>query len=147
MTDNQAYWDALLIRGWRKFQTMNEVLHGFRSITGIDAHNSTLLRTPQGKYATEVRGFVASRLPRVSVWLNKCGPEHDTTLLKKLSLSKMTAATETCILPDQEKVKLYQEMHKAKAVVEFNKTKRLNRNDATNWNVVKGPSNIKMRRR
>jgi|DEB19_MinimDraft_2_1074335.scaffolds.fasta_scaffold55715_2 hypothetical protein len=91
MSTNQEYWDACLIRAWRKNIRVQDALDMFVSITGKRPSEFELKRIPKDGSRTYVpmRYFVAQRLERISEWLLKCGPEYDKELLRKLSASRL----------------------------------------------------------
>lgn len=137
---NQEYWDACLIRTWRNFGTTIDAFVMYHSITGLRVMESNLLRCPPVNtyYPKSMRAYVASYLPKISEWLNKCGPEHDKKLLDKLSKSTYTVLSSSCILPDPEKKQAYKEHAKAKAINELNLNSIVTRNKDTDWNTVGG---------
>ncbi len=138
MSSHQEYWDACLIRTWRNSGTMIDAFKMFESIVGKHPQTLKLLRTPGEHFHTQIRVWVASKLPRIGDWLFKRDASQDTLLLKKLSESKYDTHAETALLPDTEKKALYAENYRNRQRVEFNTTKMANRNRNTDGNVMRG---------
>jgi hypothetical protein len=141
MSTPQEYWDACLIKTWRKHGTLQDALSLFLSITGQRATESGVLRLPDKgiPWGVHVRVFVAQHLPKISDWLWDKPPEKDVALLKKLSVSKYdTLKTAFKSSADKE---LANEMRRLKTnrkrmgmrTLEYN-----NRGQATDWGVNKG---------
>lgn len=155
MSTPQEYWDACLIRTWRRHGSYIDAVSMFKSITGIDLmdesryKNRTILRTPKTFFPahTGIRIFVAEYLPKVSERLFNQSPDKDVDLLRKLSKSKYdTEEKAFTTYSDQEhKSEIARERRNAKKVM-FGLNMALNRNQATDWNVVKGSVKIKARR-
>ena len=139
MSTPQEYWDACVIRTWRQHGATIEAMAMFKSITGKRADELDLLRTPTGLpyYPPALRAFVADRLPKISEWLHKCGPEHDKALLKKLSASTYTISHGLVRPRDAEKAKLRAQLHKDKMVAEFETRRYSHRNHHTDWGTTK----------
>ena len=137
----QKYWDACLIRVWRNAGTTCDALIMFRSITGVEATECEILRTPKSGvyFAKQMRVFVANQLPRIGAWLFKVGTESDALLLKKLSVSNYTTSGIASGLPDEEKKALYRENSKNRAAREYTTREISGRNSSTDWGTVKTP--------
>lgn len=138
MSTEQEYWDACLIRTWRNHGETVDAMRMFVSITGKRTDAIPLLRVPVGHFPDACRVFVANWLPKISEWLLKCGPEHDVTLLKRLSASKYDVQKVPSFLPDPEKKHLYQVHAKNKQVMKLARTMAGSRNSDTDWSTVKG---------
>lgn len=145
MSTDQEYWDACLIKTWRKHATMSEAFSMFTSITGKRSDEAGILRVPKGKYPIAVRVFVAGYLPKISDWLHKCGPEHDVTLLKKLSNSNYDVKLLSVTLPDMEKKELYKQQYRDNQRIKLNVHLYETRNSDTDWKTVGGSSRRKAR--
>jgi hypothetical protein len=153
MSTPQEYWDACLIKTWRNYGSYLEAVNMFESITGInllDEHaNRTILRTPKKFFPhhSGIRIFVAQFLPKISDRLFDQPPEKDVLLLKKLSTSKYD-------VEEKAYTNQFDNQHKNQA-----RSQRINqlkvgmstqsvssRNQATDWNVVKGSAKIRRRK-
>ena len=141
MSTLQEYWDACLIRTWRKHGTLQDVFSLFLSVTGQKATEVGVLRIPNKgiPWSMDVRIFVAEYLPKVNDWLWDKPPEKDVVLLKKLSASKYNT------LDKAFKTNMERELQKEQKNLILNRkigemTSNLigERNQATNWNVNKG---------
>jgi len=149
MSPPQQYWDACLIKTWRQFGSLLDAIQMFKSITGIDVltdnklQERKILRTPVGFFPlrSNVRLFVAQYLPKISDRLFDQSPEKDVLLLKKLSTSKYDV---------EKKAYTNQFDHEHKNQIRSQRINQLKvgmstqsvsgRNQATDWNVVKGPT-------
>ena len=111
--------------------------------------NRTILRTPKKFFPahTGIRIFVAEYLPKISERLFNQSPEKDVDLLRKLSKSKYdTEEKAYTTYSDQEhKSEINRERRNAQKV-SFGFNMAVNRNQDTNWNVVKGSVRIKAKR-
>lgn len=132
--EQQKYYDALLIRGWRLFQTVRDVEWAFKSIFGVYPREADLLRTsPFNKVG--VRRFVAGRLPKISERLLNQPPEKDALLLQKLQTSNYTTLTAQI-----EDPAITAEAHSIRGRwmrMGFETMKAATRNRDTDWNIVK----------
>ena len=141
MSTPQEYWDACLIRTWRKAGTVLDAVMSFQSITNkkLEEFDPPLLRTPKIGFPWKIgmRVFVANHLSKISKRLWEQPVEKDIALLNKLKESKYD--TEKEVVKDNT---LEAERRAAKrnyAKVEYGINKYMNRNHATDWNVNKGP--------
>ena len=84
-----------------------------------------------------MRSFVASYLSKISARLWDQPPEKDVALLRKLRDSKYDTETDTIVdrTLDTERKKYRTNKQK----MEYTTREISERNDATNWNVNKGP--------
>jgi hypothetical protein len=132
--EQQRYYDALLIRGWRQFQNLTDVNNAFKSIFGIWPDKAGLLRTHQYS-KVGVRHFTASRLPKINERLLNQDPEKDVLLLRKLQTSSYT--TLKTAIPDKELNNESGNLRNRRLRMGFERTKLLGRNRDTDWNVCK----------
>jgi hypothetical protein len=142
MSTDQEYWDACLIKTWRKAGTLWDALSLFWSITGkkIDEIDPPLLRIPRTGFPWKigVRVFVASYLSKISKRLWEQPPEKDVALLRKLKDSSYDTEAEG-LRPDLEMKKEAYQNKKNLRKIEIDSFKYSRRNNATDWNVYKGP--------
>jgi len=149
MNTLQEYWDACLIRSWRRQLCLLDAMSMFLSLTGKRIDECELLRTPLQNipWTTGVRVFTASYLPKVSDRLWDQEPEKDITLLRKLQKSKYTTEkTPYRTNADRDLANEQSRNRRNKQVVELSLTKALNKNSATDWNVTKGAAKIRVRK-
>lgn len=137
----QKYWDAALIKMWRKNGTVWDAASLFTALTGkrLADFDPPLKRVPRAgaPFKMQVRFFVASYLPKLSDrLLAQDDPQKDVLLLRKLETSPYD--TLKAGLRDNELERERQRFKKNKKVLELNIKLYGARNDATNWNVVKG---------
>lgn len=139
MSDEEAQklWDACLIKSWRQFYTIRTAYAMFKSIANKSVYEFDLLRKPPDSYPWKVgvRFFVAERLPKINEKLYKLSPEHDVKLLRVLQKTKYTTAT-TRFTRDRERDSAIRKSKAENMKGLLNKTKYLDRNHNTNWNVT-----------
>jgi hypothetical protein len=149
MNTLQEYWDACLIRAWRRQLRVLDAMNMFLSITGKRTDECELLRTPLKSipWTTGVRVFTASYLPKINDRLWDQDPEKDVALLRKLQKSKYnTEKTQYRTNADRDLANEQARNRRNKQVVELSLTKALNKNSATDWNVTKGAAKIRIRK-
>ena len=149
MNTLQEYWDACLIRSWRRQLCLLDAMSMFLSLTGKRIDECELLRVPaiNTPWKTGVRVFTAYHLPKINDRLWEQEPEKDLALLRKLQKSKYnTEKTQYRTNADRD---LRNEQAKNKRNREKNAytTHEISEhNSATDWNVVKGPVKIRVRK-
>jgi len=149
MSTDQEYWDACLIRTWRKSGTLIDATSMFHSITGKKLHEAGILRIPRDSLSWKigVRVFMANFLPKISDRLWNQPPEKDVELLRKLSKSKYnTEKVAFRTKHDKDLSNARRQMYRDHEKNKFEYNKVTNRNEATDWNVVKGPVRVRMKR-
>lgn len=149
MNTLQEYWDACLIRAWRRQLSLMDAMSMFLSLTGKRTDECDLLRTPlkNTPWTTGVRVFTASYLPKISDRLWGQEPDKDITLLHKLQKSKYTTEkTAYRTNADRDLANEQARNRRNKQVVELSLTKAINKNSATDWNVTKGAAKIRVRK-
>lgn len=143
MSTPQEYWDACLIRTWRKMGTIHDLFFMFYSVTGKKTSEYELLRMPRYGIPTStgVRVFTAQHLPKINDWLWDKPPEKDVVLLKKLSASKYdTLETAFKTNADKEMRREIQRLGTNRKRMGMRTLDYNNRNQATDWGVSKGAS-------
>ena len=150
MNTLQEYWDACLIRAWRRQLSVLDAMSMFLSLTGKRIDECELLRTPLQNipWTTGVRVFTAYHLPKINDRLWDQEPEKDLALLRKLQKSKYnTEKTPYRTNADRE-------LSNAKSKIRKDRVKRAyttlaisERNSATDWNVVKGNAKVRVSRK
>lgn len=153
MSTPQEYWDVCLIKTWRQFGRYGDAVNMFREITGIDLMKNdetrTILRTSKKFFplGTGIRVFAARYLPKINDWLLDHPPEQDVLLLRMLSKSKYDAEDKAYETEAETSTKReYDQLQRNRLKVGMSDIEKSNRNQATDWNVVKGPVRIKRRR-
>ena len=150
MNTLQEYWDACLIRAWRRQLSLLDAMSMFLSLTGKRIDECELLRTPFQNipWTTGVRVFTASYLPKVSDRLWDQEPEKDIALLRKLQKSKYNTEKtpyRTNADRDLRNEQAKNKRNREKNAYSLNETR--SRNAATDWNVTKGAAKIRVRRK
>ena len=139
MSTPQEYWDASLIRTWRQNGNVWDALSMFTSITNtkLEEYDPPLLRIPPSGFPWKVgvKVFVADRLSKISKRLWDQPPEKDVALLRKLKESKYD--TEKDVIRDNETENNQRKTRVQREKQEFTTRAISDRNNATNWNVVK----------
>jgi hypothetical protein len=141
MSTPQEYWDACLIKTWRKAGTISDMFSMYYSITKQMVSEGELLRVPSKAIhpTIGVRVFVANYLPKISDWLWDKSPEKDVVLLKKLSTSKYTTLDQRFETnADKELRNERRRLGKNRLRVAMNTIERNNRTQKTEWGVTKG---------
>jgi len=149
MNTLQEYWDACLIRSWRRQLCLLDAMSMFLSLTGKRIDECELLRTPRDNtpWKTGVRVFTAYHLPKINDKLWEQEPEKDILLLRKLQTSKYTTEkTAYRTNADRDLANERARSRRNKQVVELSLTKAINKNSATDWNVTKGAAKIRVRK-
>lgn len=140
MSTPQEYWDACLIRTWRKAGSVWDVMAMFYSITGkkVFDMDPPLLRTPALGFPWRVgiRVFVSSHLSKISKRLFEQSPEKDVALLHKLKDSKYDTEADT--IADNNLASEAQRGRRTRIKQEFTTRIISERNHNTDGNVHKG---------
>lgn len=150
MNTLQEYWDACLIRSWRRQLCLLDAMSMFLSLTGKRIDECELLRTPRDNipWNTGVRVFTSGYLPKISDRLWEQEPEKDILLLRKLQKSKYnTEKTQYRTNADRDLASAQARNRRNRQKNEYSLTEAINRNSATDWNVTKGAAKIRVRRK
>ena len=121
----------------------------FLSLTGKRTDECELLRLPLDNipWKTGVRVFTAYYLPKINDRLWDQAPEKDIALLRKLQKSKYnTEKTQYRTNADRDLAKEQVSNRKNRQINELARTKRTERNSATDWNVTKGQARVRIRK-
>ena len=141
MSTNQEYWDACVIRTWRKAGSVMDAFQMFESITKLKAAEiePKLLRLPSSGYPWKIgiRVFVASHLSKISKRLWKQSPELDVAMLRKLATSSYDTEKEG-MKSDSSLQNEKNKMRKSSIRNEFTTRIVAARNSRTDWNVHQG---------
>ena len=147
-TSDQKNWDAALINTWRRAGSVLDAMVLFTAISGKNLADidPPLKRAPPVPYPWKIgaRVFVANHLSKISKRLWEQTPDKDILLLRKLETSSYD--TETDRIEDNELANERNQFGRNTKKVAMSALEYSNRNQATNWGVNKGPSNIKRRR-
>jgi hypothetical protein len=149
MNTLQEYWDACLIRSWRRQLCLLDAMSMFLSLTGKRIDECELLRVPaiNTPWKTGVRVFTAYYLPKINDRLWEQAPEKDLALLRKLQKSKYsTEKTQYRTNADRDLASAQAKNRRNKQVAELSLTKAIDRNAATDWNVTKGKARVRVRK-
>ena len=147
---HQEYWDACLIKAWRNHGNLLDAIMMFKSITGEMMYEVTppLLRTPPvgTPWKLPARAYMAQRLEKISDRLWDQPPEKDVALLKKLQTSSYTTSTANTNTDNAMERERSQYLRNRKKVG-MSTLNASNQNQATDWNIVKGPARVRAKRR
>lgn len=149
MNTMQEYWDACLIRAWRRQLSLIDAMSMFLSLTGKRVDECELLRVPLDNipWRTGVRVFTAYHLPKINDRLWDQDPEKDLALLRKLQKSKYnTEKQQYRTNADRDLANEQAKNRTNRKKNEFSLNEVQNRNSATDWNVTKGAARIRMRK-
>jgi len=145
VSTTQEYWDACVIKTWRQHGSFLDAVLMFRSITGIDLMTEEgrrpVLRTPKQFFPAHsgIRIFVAQFLPKISERLFNQPPEKDVLLLRKLSTSTYDVEDKAYMTAsDHEHKNVNHKLRRNRLRMGMDTIAVNNRNQATDWNVVKG---------
>lgn len=145
---DQKNWDAAMIKTWRNAGSLLDAMILFKAISGkqADQCDPPLRRMPPLNFPWKVgvRVFVAKSLSKISKRLWEQTPDKDILLLRKLETS--TYDTEKDEIRDRELDNERGQYTRNKKKVAMSVLEHSNRNQATDWGVNKGPSNIKRKR-
>jgi hypothetical protein len=148
MSTPQEYWDACLIRAWRKNENVLAAIIMFKSITGKDfyGYDPPLLRLPKKGFPWKISAkvFVAEYLSKISKRLWEQPPEKDVLLLKKLKDSKYDTEKDT--IKQQALENEIARVHVNRLRVGMEVLAKSNRNGDTDWNTVKSGRQIRRRK-
>ena len=138
MNSDQKYWDACLIKVWRNAGSILDAVHMYESITNKKINQSSLLRIPPLTFPWKVgiRVFVASHLEKISKRLWEQPASKDVLLLNKLQTSKYTTSKKSTNR-DNELQKENSQYKRNRLKVGMSTLSSANRNNDTNWNIVK----------
>lgn len=137
MSSDQEYWDMCLLTTWRNSGTLIDAIHKFQDITGRRATDCNLLRFPPYgmPWKITMRVFVADHLSKINKRMWEQTPDKDVLLLRKLKDSKYD--TEKDKIRDTELERERQKTYKNKQKIKLERRNYSNRNQATDWNIVK----------
>jgi hypothetical protein len=145
---DQKNWDAAVIKTWRNAGSVLDAMILFTALSGKDALNCDppLKRIPPTPYPWKlgIRIFVANHLSKISKRLWEQTPDKDILLLRKLETSSYD--TEKDRIEDLELARERGQDYRNRKKVAMSVLEHSNRNQATDWNVTKGPSRIRMKR-
>lgn len=151
MTEEQKCWDAALIKIWRTQGTIHDAMSLFTALTGklTDQCDPPLKRVPRNgmPFKIGIRVFVATYLPKINDRLWDQPPDKDVLLLRKLQTSNYDTLKSVPISAGEAELrKVKRSTHANNAISVLNIHKYSERNNATDWNVSKGPYRLKIRR-
>jgi hypothetical protein len=150
MNTPQEYWDACLIRAWRRQMNLIDAMSMFLSLTGKRIDECELLRVPLDNipWRTGVRVFTAYHLPKINDRLWDQHPEKDLALLRKLQKSKYnTEKKQHRTNADRELSNAKHKMRKDRQKNAYTTHLVSEYNSDTDWNVVKGSARVGVKRK
>jgi len=137
---DQKNWDAALIKTWRLAGCIGDVYALFSAIAGkrTDECDPPLKRMPHPgiPWKVGVRVFVADHLSKINNRLWDQPPEKDILLLRKLETSSYDTEAERLHRDSELEAqrKMVKQNRERQSLITTNIS---NRNQATDWNVVK----------
>ena len=138
----QLAWDRALIETWRKAGSLLNAVWRWEEKTGLrfSDHIDQIKRTPTKimPWKIGVRVFVAGYLPKINdrMWDQK--PERDEALIQKLQTTNYdTQKRQTRTEQDRAIQREAYATKKSTEITKLDITKYMQRNDDTNWKVVK----------
>lgn len=138
----QEQWDECLVQTWRQCGSVMDAMAEFSRQTGqrVFECEPPLLRTPHHGFPWKLpmRIFMANYLEKISLRLFDQPPERDQAMLNKLKDSKYTTTLQSTQKADLEMQKEQRKLRKSKQINELLHNQVKNRNQATDWGVVKG---------
>lgn len=139
---DQKNWDAVMIKIWRNNGNLMDAMFLFNRLLGKRATDCDppLKRFPSEGFPWKVgvKVFVSSYLPKISTWLWDHEANRDIDLLKKLEGSNYDCLEKARM--DTEQMKNYHDTARNKKKLAMASLAYSNRNNDTNWNIVKGGS-------
>ena len=139
---DQKNWDAALIKTWRTNANVGDALKLFAALSGkyVTDCDPPLKRIPPIglPWYVGVRVFAAAHLPKISTWMWDHDADRDIDLLRKLEGSNYDCLEKA--ISDAEQRKNYQQTARNKKKLAMANLAYSNRNNDTNWNIVKGGS-------
>lgn len=145
---DQKNWDAAVISTWRRAGSVMDAMVLFTAISGKNVLDCEppLKRTPPVPYPWKIgiRVFVANHLSKISKRLWDQTPDKDILLLRKLETSSYD--TEKDIITDLALERERGQGKRNRKKVSMSGIEYSNRNQATDWNVTKSPSRVRMKR-
>ena len=133
----QKYWDACLIRQWRRVGTVGSVFTMFKSIVGHYPKSGELLRIPPMHRKVGIRVYVDCYLPKLNDLLWKVPPDKDVEILNKLTKSKYDNDKHPSTNGEKEMRNARQRLKRSEKKIDFKNETYENRNHDTDWGVVK----------
>ena len=149
MNTLQEYWDACLIRSWRRQLCLMDAMSMFLSLTGKRIDECELLRIPlpNTPWKSGVRVFTAYHLPKINDRLWDQEPEKDILLLRKLQKSKYnTEKTQYRTNADRDLANARAKIRKDREKNKYTTRAISERNSATDWGVTKGAAKMRVRK-
>jgi hypothetical protein len=149
VTSDQKNWDAALIKTWRLAGTYQDALLLFKALSGkrTDECDPPIKRIPKSffPYNVGIRVYIAEHLPKISDRLWNQTQDKDILLLRKLETSPYDSLQTKMYDSDQSKLRYEVETSRKKIAMES--LSKSIRNQATDWNVTKGPARVRVKRR
>ena len=144
----QKYWDACLIKQWRQFGRINDLFAMYKSIVGVYPEADSLLRMPpQGmSHLIGVRVYVDNFLSKLNEKLWATPPEKDVDTLRALTKSKYNNKQRGATDGERARNAERKRSKRASVRLAFESKARSERNQATDWGVVKS-SKVHIRRK
>ena len=140
MHKDQKMWDACFIKAWREDKTVGELFDLFKMVLNQDAREMTELeRVPFRGFPNRVklRVFTGAYMKKLNDRLWSGDPSGDVELLNKLQLVRGGIHHQYRSNSDRAMDSARYEKRKNTAKIVLNDKNYKNRNQKTDWNVVK----------
>ena len=140
MHEHQKMWDACFIKAWREDKTVGQLFELFEMVTKQNARQiSELERVPPSGYPYKyrLRVFTGAYMKKLSDRLWAGDPARDVDLLNKLQTVHGGIHKQYRTNSDRDMSATRYQDGKNKQKITLNHKNYKNRNQKTDWNVVK----------
>ena len=140
MHKDQKMWDACFIKAWRENKSVGDLFELFTMVTKQDAHEiPELERVPMRgfPYYLKLRVFTGAHMKKLNDRLWAGDPSKDVELLNKLQLVRGGIHKAYRSNSDRDISAARQQKKKNMAKIVLNDKNYKNRNQKTDWTVVK----------
>ena len=140
MHKDQKMWDACFIKAWREDKTVGQLFELFEMVTKQQAREiPELERVPFGgfPYKLKLRVFTGAYMKKLNDRLWAGDPARDVDLLNKLQLVRGGVHRQYRTNSDRDMSAARARDRKNKEKITLNDKNYKNRNQKTDWNIVK----------
>jgi hypothetical protein len=140
MHKDQKMWDACFIKTWRQDKTVGQLFELFEMVTNQDAHEiPELERVPRRgfPYNVKLRVFTGAHMKKLNDRLWAGDPSKDVELLNKLQTVRGGVHKQYITNSDRDLNTIKKQQKKNAEKIVLNNINYKNRNQKTDWNIVK----------
>lgn len=140
MHKDQKMWDACFIKAWREEKTVGELFELFKMVTQQNARQiPELERVPFRGFPERIklRVFTGAYMKKLNDRLWAGDPSSDVDLLNKLQLVRGGIHKQYRSNSDRDMASARSEKRRSTAKIVLNDKNYKNRNQKTDWNIVK----------